>query len=103
MRRRTIRRWSNSFLTEPDMKNLLVALGVAAGGLLAFPVAMAADAASAPGGGEAMHACKADVEKLCPGVKPGEGRIKQCLKEHRHDVSPECKKAIAEARKQRKG
>jgi len=85
------------------MKNLLVAVSVAAGGLLAAPVVTAADAASAPDGGEAMRACKADAEKLCSGVKPGEGRIKECLKEHRKDLSPECKKEIAEARKQRKG
>ena len=85
------------------MKNLLVALGVAAAGVLAWPVAMAADAASAPGGGPAMRACKADAEKLCAGVRPGEGRIVQCLKEHRKDLSPECKKEVAEARRQRKG
>jgi hypothetical protein len=93
---------------EPAMKNFLVALGVAAGGLLAVPVVMAAGAASAPtaapapgGGGGAMQACKADAEKLCPGVKPGEGRIAQCLKEHKKDVSPECKREIGEARRQR--
>jgi len=38
---------------------------------------MAANAASAPGGGAAMHVCKLDAEKLCSGVKPGEGRIVQ--------------------------
>jgi len=84
------------------MKSLLVAITVAAGGLFALPVVMAADAASAPSGGTAMQACKLDAEKLCPGVKPGEGRIAQCLKEHRKDVSPECKHEIAQARSQRK-
>ena len=84
------------------MKNLFVALSVAAGGLVASTVVMAAGAASAPaGGGGAMQACKADAERLCPGVKPGEGRIMQCLKEHKKDVSPECKKEVGEARRQR--
>ena len=27
-----------------------------------------------------MHACAGDVERLCAGVRPGNGRIKMCMK-----------------------
>lgn len=44
--------------------------------------------------GRGLHpgrkACAEDVKKLCSGVKPGEGRIAQCLKEHVQDLSPNC-------------
>lgn len=35
-------------------------------------------------------ACAEDVKKLCAGVKAGEGRIMQCLKEHAQELSPAC-------------
>lgn len=38
--------------------------------------------------------CKADAERLCPGVEPGGGRIVACLKEHKMEVSVGCAKAI---------
>ncbi len=31
---------------------------------------------------EADPSCKAAIEKICPGVKPGDGRIMECLKQH---------------------
>lgn len=51
-------------------------------------------------GGE-LQACKGDVEQFCQGVKPGEGRIAACLKEHKSEVSAECKDAIKDAREHR--
>lgn len=36
--------------------------------------------------------CKADVEKFCAEVEPGEGRIVKCLKENEAKLSEECKK-----------
>lgn len=36
-------------------------------------------------------ACKADVEKFCKDVKPGGGAIMKCLKEHKDQLSAECK------------
>ena len=84
------------------MKTVLATLMLAAGGLFATSAALAADA-PAPAGDEPMGACKADAEKLCAGVQPGEGRIKECFKQHRKELSPECKKEIMAARKNRKG
>ena len=57
--------------------------------------------ASMPGGGELATACKGDVEKFCPDVKPGDGRLKSCLKDHRAALSKECKAAARQARKSR--
>jgi Cysteine rich repeat len=38
--------------------------------------------------------CKADVERLCPKVEPGGGRIKACLMEHKNEISVGCAKAL---------
>jgi len=53
----------------------------------AAPYALAQQAA-------AMKYCKADFERLCPGVQPGGGRIIGCLKEHKMDISVGCGKAL---------
>ena len=42
----------------------------------------------------AMKYCKADVERLCPGVLPGGGRIIACLKAHKEEISIGCGKAL---------
>jgi hypothetical protein len=39
-------------------------------------------------------ACKADVKRMCAGVKPGGGRLLQCLHEHDADLSPVCREAV---------
>jgi hypothetical protein len=38
----------------------------------------------------ARAACEPDVEKFCAQVKPGEGRVIACLKEHQSDLSAAC-------------
>jgi len=38
--------------------------------------------------------CKADAERLCPGVEPGGGRLIGCLKQHENEVSIGCAKEI---------
>ena len=43
---------------------------------------------------EAMALCKSDVERLCPGVAPGGGRIIACLKQHKMEMSVGCAKAM---------
>ena len=38
--------------------------------------------------------CHADIEKLCTGVKAGEGRIFDCLKGHQDELSKRCRQAF---------
>jgi hypothetical protein len=39
----------------------------------------------------AADPCIADAHKYCAGMKPGEGRLAECFKEHKADMSAECK------------
>jgi hypothetical protein len=43
---------------------------------------------------DAQKACQGDVKQLCPGVKPGEGRIVNCLKQHRAELSRNCREKL---------
>jgi hypothetical protein len=43
-------------------------------------------------------ACKDDVRKLCPDVKPGGGRIKECMAAHKDELSPTCHDALLQAK-----
>ncbi len=36
------------------------------------------------------HPCKADREKLCPGMKAGDEKLRECMKQHEAELSPEC-------------
>lgn len=38
--------------------------------------------------------CKADREKFCKDVQPGEGRIMQCLAENKASLSADCQKKV---------
>ncbi|RAI04072.1 hypothetical protein DLJ53_06350 [Acuticoccus sediminis] len=40
-------------------------------------------------------ACKADVQRLCPNVQRGDGRIAACLRENAQSVSPDCRDTLA--------
>ena len=57
-----------------------------AGVLLATPLAFALE----PG-----KACKADLEKLCPGVEPGHGRILACIEGKTDQLSQACKDDVS--------
>jgi hypothetical protein len=50
--------------------------------------------ASSPQLSDARTACASDVQKLCPSVPSGGGRILACLKQHKDEVSDGCKRAI---------
>ena len=67
-------------------------------GLLAFGLASPPAAALAQA--DAMALCKSDVERLCPGVEPGGGRIVQCLKAHKMEMSVGCAKAMQKMKAQ---
>jgi len=46
--------------------------------------------------GPLREACRNDVKALCGSVQPGEGRIRNCMREHRAQLSNACKLAIAD-------
>ncbi len=39
---------------------------------------------------EIVRACAGDVDRLCAGVPPGQGRIKACMKQHSSQLSAGC-------------
>ncbi len=41
-----------------------------------------------------MKFCKADAERLCPGVEPGGGRILKCLKANKEEMTVGCAQAL---------
>jgi len=46
---------------------------------------------------DVRQACHADFQKFCAGVKPGGGRIKECMGPHKDELSPACRDALFEA------
>lgn len=66
--------------------------------LFAAPAARAGEP-GAPAGGPG--ACKADMEKFCEGVEPGEGRLKKCLKEHEAELSEGCRAMAGKMKEKR--
>jgi outer membrane protein OmpA-like peptidoglycan-associated protein len=59
--------------------------------LLALSFATAAGAQEAvPTARQIAHACSGDVARFCPGVEPGGGRLKACMKEHVSQLSAAC-------------
>jgi Cysteine rich repeat len=41
-----------------------------------------------------QEACGVDIKQFCSAVKPGGGRIVQCLEEHQKEVSPGCNQLL---------
>ncbi|MEO8602829.1 MAG: cysteine rich repeat-containing protein [bacterium] len=64
-------------------------------------VAAQAQTPSPAGAGDELTGpCRADVAKLCSGVEPGGGRMKQCLRDHATELSPGCRKTLRELAKE---
>jgi hypothetical protein len=38
--------------------------------------------------------CMSDIERLCKGIEPGGGRLIQCLKTHKKEMSVGCAQAL---------
>ncbi|MDR3512345.1 MAG: cysteine rich repeat-containing protein [Caulobacteraceae bacterium] len=49
------------------------------------------------------QACRADVQKLCSDVQPGGGRLMQCMRDHRDQLSNGCKSMLVNAHGHRPG
>ena len=47
--------------------------------------------------------CVADLQKLCPGIPPGQGRLRDCMREHIKDVSLPCLVRLAKLAEARGG
>lgn len=56
--------------------------------------------AQAPGARAFPAACEPDLAQFCSQVQPGAGRLRSCMKQHFREVSPGCKQAIIQARRQ---
>jgi Cysteine rich repeat len=44
--------------------------------------------------GAARQVCAADIKQLCAEVKPGDGQLKACVKEHFSQLSASCRTAL---------
>ena len=66
--------------------------GLCAGLGLLF-LLLAATGAMAQLGG-ARQVCAADIKQLCAEIKPGENRLKTCVKEHFGQLSASCQTAL---------
>lgn len=69
--------------------------------LAALVLATAVAPVQAQDRGAMRQACGQDVARLCPGVKPGGGRIIACFKEKAAELSPGCRTALQQAQAQR--
>lgn len=46
--------------------------------------------------GPLQGACRNDMQALCGSIQPGGGRLRDCMREHRSQLSNNCKLAIAD-------
>jgi hypothetical protein len=44
--------------------------------------------------GDLRTYCKSDIERLCPGIEPGGGRILKCLKANKMEMTVGCAQAL---------
>ena len=77
--------------------------------LTAFAVARAQTPDAPPAAGDHGHgrgavrqACGADIAKFCADVQAGGGRVMQCFKAHKDDLSDGCKSALMTMRAERR-
>ena len=52
-------------------------------------------------GGLMQGACMNDIKSLCASIQPGGGRVRDCMRDHRTQLSIACKAAIADRMRER--
>jgi hypothetical protein len=62
--------------------------------VIAFALAMPNAALAQPAG--PRGACRGDIQTFCAGVPRGGGRIRECMKQHRAELSAACKVELAD-------
>ena len=72
------------------MKTLIFAMLVSLG---------AATVVQAKDGKDPFSVCRADIDKLCKNVQPGEGRQVKCMMDNRASASGECAAVLNEKHK----
>jgi hypothetical protein len=84
---------------KPGMKlRLCLLIGMLFSSAPAFAQASKMDAEL-----EALRAyCKSDIERLCPNVEPGGGRIKECLMAQKEQMTVGCAQALQKLQKEKK-
>lgn len=87
-------------MTSPRIPGfaLMVSVLVAGGAAQAQTAPTPAQRAAADA---VRDACRADFGRLCSGVRPGGGRVLQCLDAHVAELSPACRAALPQARQLR--
>ena len=70
--------------------------------LLFVSLMVLASAAGAKDGKDPFAACRADFERLCKDVKPGEGRQVKCMMENKARTSGACQAVLAEKEQKEK-
>ena len=50
---------------------------------------------------EAHKACADDIDEFCKDAQPGKGNIARCLREHKSELSPECKEGVGKEKHRR--
>lgn len=76
------------------MKKLAIALLV----LAATPAAAQQPQLSWNDARQIRNNCAADVQKLCPGVQPGNGQIMNCMTDKKDQLSETCRQTLQSIR-----
>ena len=51
------------------------------------------------GARQGSRPCEEEIKRLCPDIKPGDGRIAECIRQHEKEFSPQCRKKHKEIEK----
>ena len=78
----------------------MVATLISASADLANVAITAASAAASDEDRKAVRAaCTDDAKKLCAGMPPGQGRIRDCMQAHLKELSPTCRERFEQLQK----